>query len=176
VVEAGLNTRILQWISRRRVTAGFVLGAVVLWFADPTPRLLAIGAGIATLGEAVRLWAAGHLEKGREVTASGPYAFTRHPLYVGSAIIGAGLAVASARLLIVLAIGAFLVVTFGAAIRTEEAHLTQKFGDQYLAYREGRVRGVKREFSFDRAMRNREYRAIAGLVGVMALLAWKASN
>lgn len=176
MAEGAWSPRIIRWISRRRVSAGFVLGAVVSWFADPTPALLAAGAGMATVGEAIRVWAAGHLEKGREVTVSGPYAFTRHPLYVGSALIGAGLAIASGRVLIVVVIAAFLAVTFGAAIRTEEADLTHKFGDAYAAYREGRVRGVERQFSIERAMRNREYRAVAGLVGVMALLAWKASH
>jgi protein-S-isoprenylcysteine O-methyltransferase Ste14 len=153
-----------------------VLATFVLWFANPTPRLLMIGAGIAVLGEAIRLWAAGHLEKGREVTVSGPYAFTPHPLYLGSAFIGAGLAVASASVLIASIITVFLVVTMGAAIRTEEAHLTHKFGDRYVAYRERRIPSASRRFSFARAIRNREYRAIAGLVVVLSLLAWKASR
>jgi protein-S-isoprenylcysteine O-methyltransferase Ste14 len=176
VAERGSKARIIEWVSRRRVSAGFLFGAVVLWFAEPTPRLLTVGAAVATIGEAIRVWAAGHLEKGREVTVSGPYAFTRHPLYVGSAFIGAGLAIASASVFIASFIALFLIVTFGAAIRTEEAHLTQKFGDDYVAYREGRTREVKRQFSLERAMRNREYRAIAGLVSVIALLAWKASH
>ncbi len=74
----------LRRIARFRVTIGFIAGVVVLWLAEPTWRTLGVGGFVAVMGEAIRIWAAGHLEKGREVTTSGPYAFSRHPLYVGS--------------------------------------------------------------------------------------------
>ena len=83
-----------QRIARWRVTLGFVLAAVVLWLATPTVTTMTIGAAIALLGESIRIWAAGHIEKSREVTRSGPYRFTRHPLYVGSSLIGVGIAIA----------------------------------------------------------------------------------
>ena len=67
----------------------------MLWLATPTSRSLVIGAAIAIVGESMRLWAAGHLEKSKEVTQSGPYRYTRHPLYLGSSLIGIGLAVAA---------------------------------------------------------------------------------
>ena len=165
---------VLRRIARLRVSIGFISSIVVLVLAEPTARSLAIGAVVAAVGEAVRVWAAGHLEKGREVTTSGPYAFTRHPLYLGSALIGIGLAVASARAVVAALVLAYLAVTLTAAIRTEEAHLTEKFGAEYPAYRAGRAAGEGRRFSAARAMRNREYRAILGLLFVMALLAWKA--
>jgi len=165
---------LLHRTARFRVTIGFVSGVVVLWLAQPTWRTLEVGGLVALLGEAVRIWAAGHLEKGREVTTSGPYAFTRHPLYVGSSIIGIGLAFASASAAVAALVFAYLAVTLTAAIRTEEAHLTEKFGDAYPEYRAGRVAGEAREFSFPRAMRNREYRAILGLLAAFLLLALKA--
>ena len=164
----------LRRIARFRVTIGFVAGVVVLWLAQPTWRTLAIGGFVALLGEAIRIWAAGHLEKGREVTTSGPYAFTRHPLYVGSSIIGVGLAVASASAIVAVLVLAYLAITLTAAIRTEEAHLTEKFGDVYPEYRAGRGAGESREFSFARAMRNREYRAVFGLLAAFLLLTLKA--
>jgi protein-S-isoprenylcysteine O-methyltransferase Ste14 len=166
---------ILRRIARLRVTIGFVAGAVVLWLAEPTWRTLAIGGLVALAGEAVRVWAAGHLEKGREVTTSGPYAFTRHPLYVGSSIIGVGLVIASASAIVAVMILAYLAITLTAAIRTEEAHLTEKFGAAYPDYRAGRVAVESRQFSLARAMRNREYRAMLGLVIVMAMLAVKTA-
>ena len=164
---------ILGRIARLRVPLGFVAGAVVLWLAEPTSRSLEIGGLIAMAGEAIRLWAAGHLEKGREVTTSGPYAFTRHPLYVGSSIIGIGLAIACARTIVAVLVLGYLAITLTAAIRTEEAHLTEKFGDAYPDYRAGRVAG-SRAFSLSRAMRNREYRAIVGVLFAIAVLALKA--
>jgi len=160
-------------IARRRVAAGFILGALVFWFARPTPRTLAIGAVVAIAGEVMRIWAAGHLEKGREVTASGPYALTRHPLYLGSALIAAGIVIAAANVAIAIVVATYFAVTITAAIRTEEAQLTERFGAQYPAYREGRSRTVRRRFSAARAIRNREYRALAGLALALALLAWK---
>jgi protein-S-isoprenylcysteine O-methyltransferase Ste14 len=165
---------ILRRIARLRVTIGFVTGVVVLLLAEPTWRTLAIGGLVAAAGEAVRVWAAGHLEKGREVTSSGPYAFTRHPLYVGSSIIGTGLAIASASMVVAVMVLAYLAITLTAAIRTEEAHLTEKFGSAYPDYRAGRAAGESRRFSLARAMRNREYRAVAGVLFAIALLALKA--
>ena len=170
---AASSGRVWGWLAKRRVPLGFLSAAGALWLAAPTRQTLAAGAAVAFAGEAVRMWAAGHLEKGREVTASGPYRFTRHPLYAGSALIGAGMAIASASAFVALLAAAYLAVTLTAAIRTEERHLTQKFGQAYPEYREGRLRGATRRFSLARAWRNREYRALAGLAAALALLALK---
>src|SRR4051812_12181060 len=167
---------VLRRIARLRVPIGFVSGVVVLWLAHPTWRTLTIGASIAVGGEALRVWAAGHLEKGREVTSSGPYAITRHPLYLGSALIATGIAIASARPLVMVAVGAYLAVTITAAIRTEEAQLTERFGPQYPDYRNGRSPAAARRFSAARVLRNREYRALLGLAVALALLAWKTTR
>lgn len=163
----------LRRIARLRVSIGFLAGVAVLWLAHPTANSLVAGSLIAAIGEAIRIWAAGHLEKGREVTTSGPYAFTRHPLYVGSTIIGAGLGVASASVVVFVLVIAYLAITLTAAIATEEAHLTEKFGAAYPAYREGRAVGERRRFSVELVMRNREYRAVAGLLVAIAVLALK---
>ena len=165
---------ILRRVARLRVTIGFICGALAIWLAHPTSGSLAAGAIIAVAGEAIRVWAAGHLEKGREVTTSGPYAWTRHPLYLGSTLIGAGLGIASANMVVGALGAAYLTITLTAAVRTEEAHLTDKFGDTYPAYRAGKTDGVRRGFSIERAVRNREYRALAGLILVLAVFAWKA--
>ena len=160
--------------ARYRVRLGFVAAAIALILAMPTPVSLGIGAAVAVVGEAIRIWAAGHLDKGREVTSSGPYRFTRHPLYLGSSIIGVGFAIACANWIVALVVALYLVVTIGSAIRGEEGHLTEKFGETYPAYRDGLVVDAQRRFSPARVMANREYRAVAGLVAALALLAWKA--
>jgi protein-S-isoprenylcysteine O-methyltransferase Ste14 len=164
----------MRWLARRRVLLGFITAAAALWLAAPSVRSLVIGGSVALAGELVRIWAAGHLEKGREVTVSGPYQFSRHPLYVGSTLLGAGLALAASSVIVATLVALYLVVTLTAAIRTEEAHLTEKFGPEYPRYREGLSPGVRRRFSLARAIRNREYRAVIGLAAVLALLAWKA--
>ncbi len=160
-------------LARRRVTLGYALGIVAFWFADPTGPSLAIGAVVGALGEGFRIWAAGHLEKGREVTTTGPYAWTRHPLYLGSTIMGVGLAIASHSVLVAMLVLSYLVVTILAAISSEEAHLTDKFGADYPAYRRGTAPAGRRRFSLERATRNREYRALAGLIAVFALFVAK---
>jgi protein-S-isoprenylcysteine O-methyltransferase Ste14 len=160
-------------LARYRVRLGFVAAAAAAWLAAPTLSTWTIGALVTLLGEGLRIWAAGHLEKGREVTASGPYRWTRHPLYVGSSIIGVGFAIASASVIVAALVLVYLVLTIGAAIRREESHLTEKFGAAYPEYRDGRT-DVVRRFSLARARRNREYRAVFGLVVALALLLWKA--
>ena len=160
-------------VAKLRVPLGYALGVIALWLATPTRESLVIGAGIGAIGEALRFWAAGHLEKGREVTRTGPYALTRHPLYAGSVVMGAGLSVASHSMPVAALVGAYLAVTITAAIRSEEAHLTDKFGGEYPAYKNGTASPGARGFSLERALRNREYRAMLGFLAVLLLLAAK---
>jgi hypothetical protein len=162
-------------LARLRVPLGFVVGALALWAASPTRASLAAGGAIALVGEALRVWAAGHLTKSSEVTTSGPYRWFAHPLYVGSSIIAAGIAVASARLSVALLVAVYLIVTIGAAIVREEAFLKARFGDGYDSYRCGRAAFVAersgRRFSLARARANGEHRAVVGWL-VAALLLW----
>jgi len=162
-----------RFLTRFRVALGFALAAFVLWLARPEWRTWAAGAAIAGGGELLRLWAAGHLEKSREVTTSGPYRYVRHPLYLGSSLIGIGLAIASTSLVVAAIIGMYLGLTLSAARRSEEAHLREKFGDAYDAYVEKRMAPMTRAFSLERALGNREHHTIAGLVLGFALLAAK---
>jgi protein-S-isoprenylcysteine O-methyltransferase Ste14 len=160
-------------LARLRVPIGFAASAAAMLFARPTWTSIGWGLALAVAGEATRFWAAGHLEKGREVTSSGPYRFTGHPLYLGSTLLGAGFAVASHSLVVGGMAVVYLGLTLGAAIRSEEAGLRAKFGREYDEYRAGRSGGQTRRFSLERAIRNREHRAVLGVAGVMILLALK---
>lgn len=159
--------------ARWRVPLGFLSAGLVLWLARPTPASLRIGLPLALLGQALRFWAAGHLEKSREVTSSGPYRFTRHPLYLGSSLMGAGLAIAASHVLVAVLIAAYLLVTLWTAIRTEEAYLRATFGDAYDRYAGGGLPAAARRFSLARALRNKEYRAPIGLLLVSLFLIWR---
>lgn len=150
-------------LTRLRVPLGFASAAIGMALAQPTPASLIVGGTMAAAGEAIRVWASGHIEKGREVTRSGPYRFVRHPLYLGSAVIGIGFMIAAWNPWVVLLVTAYLAATLLAAMRSEEAALDAKFGDEYSAYRDGRAVPVDRAFSFARLGANREYRAVAGL-------------
>jgi protein-S-isoprenylcysteine O-methyltransferase Ste14 len=167
------STRIAAALARKRVTLGFVCGALVLWLAQPTGKTLVIGACVAACGEATRLWAAGHVEKNREVTRSGPYRWIRHPLYLGSSVLALGVAIASASLVVAVIIAIYVGATFPAAILAEERHLREKFGGAYDAYADSQSIPMARAFSVARARLNREHHTVAGLVIGFALLALK---
>jgi protein-S-isoprenylcysteine O-methyltransferase Ste14 len=163
-------------LARLRVPLGFLAAVAVLWLARPTAASLAAGSAIAIVGQGLRIWAAGHLNKSREVTSSGPYRWLAHPLYVGSSIMGVGLAVAGNRSIVAAIVVIYLGVTIGAAIRKEEAFLRQRFGDGYGRYKAGgRTAGPMRRFSLSQVIANREYRAMLGLAGAMLLLIFKAT-
>jgi protein-S-isoprenylcysteine O-methyltransferase Ste14 len=167
------RARLAVALARRRVFLGFLFGALALWLAEPTWQSVARGGAITAVGEALRVWAAGHIEKGREVTRSGPYRFTRHPLYLGSSIIGAGIAIACASWLVAALVALYLATTLAVAIRAEEAHLREKFGAAYDAYAGRTAAPMIRTFSAARAVANREHHTLAGLVAALALLALK---
>ena len=169
-------------LARMRVALGFVFGVLVLVLAQPTKPSLLVGMSIAAAGEAIRIWAAGHLRKSREVTVSGPYRWVAHPLYVGSSVMGVGLAIASMSIVVAVLIAVYLVATLTAAIKSEEAFLRRTFGEQYDLYKSGiaaqrRERSVasRRPFSLEQAIANREYRALSGLGITILLLIWKAT-
>lgn len=175
VALARTRARLAVALARRRVALGFAGGIAALLLARPTWTSLSIGVAIALVGEALRVWAAGHLEKSREVTQSGPYRVMRHPLYVGSTIIGVGFATAAWHPIVAAVAALYLGTTIPAAIRAEEAHLREKFGPAYDAYAQRATEPAARRFSFSRARSNREHHTLAGLLAVLALLALKVA-
>ena len=164
---------VIEWLARRRVTLGFVTAVTAILLAHPTWASWRYGLLVAAAGEGIRIWAAGHLEKSREVTRSGPYRWMRHPLYVGSSVMAAGVVIASQSAVLAVLTGVYMVVTITAAIRTEEAYLRRTFGDTYDRYARSTAAPMPRRFSPARVLRNREYRAVAGLAVGFALLAAK---
>jgi protein-S-isoprenylcysteine O-methyltransferase Ste14 len=170
---------VTRLLARFRVALGFISGVVVLVLAAPTKRSILLGLPVAVAGEMVRIWAAGHLNKSREVTRSGPYRFVAHPLYLGSSLIGIGLAIGSGSAVVVVIVAVYLLLTLTAAIRSEEAFLRGKFGPAYDDYRTARdidhSGDRERRFSWRQAMANREYRAVVGLAVALLLLIFKAT-
>jgi protein-S-isoprenylcysteine O-methyltransferase Ste14 len=160
----------LARLARLRVPLGFLSAAVAFWWARPTRDSLWIGMSIAAVGEVLRIWAAGHIEKGREITRSGPYRLVRHPLYLGSAIMGVGFIIASRSWVSGAIVAAYLVLTLTAAMRTEEARLDAHFEGAYSAYRTGNAPPQTRAFSLARAIANHEHRALAGFALAIGLL------
>ena len=173
-LAANPGLRRLFLIARARVAAGFVVGAAAFWLARPTWSSLAAGAPLAAAGALLRVWAAGHLRKGVEVTRSGPYRRMRHPLYWGSFLMGLGFAAAAAEPLAAGLVIAYLAVTLLAASRLEEATLREAFGTEFDEYLRGAGRQAERRFSARRMAANGELRALAGFAAALGLLGLKA--
>jgi protein-S-isoprenylcysteine O-methyltransferase Ste14 len=171
--NAGAGAPMMTRLVRYRVHLGFLAAIAALVLARPNPSSWTTGLVIATTGELVRVWAAGHIAKGREITRSGPYRFVRHPLYLGSTLIGVGFSVAAWSVPVAVLCVVYLGITLAAAVRTEEATLDARFDGAYSAYREGRAEPVARRFSWARVVGNREYRAVTGLIAAFAYLYWR---
>jgi protein-S-isoprenylcysteine O-methyltransferase Ste14 len=118
---------------RVRVPLGFALAATYLVLVRPTPRSLMLGAPIAFAGVLVRAWASGHIMKNDRLATSGPYAFTRNPLYVGSFLIAIGFALV-AHWLAVLGVLAFFLLIYAPTIARERANIEQRFPAAYEQY------------------------------------------
>ncbi len=177
-----MNRGYATWASRWRVPMGFALGAAYLVFAQPTPRHLLAGGGVALAGTVLRAAAAGHLDKSRKLATSGPYAYTRNPLYLGSGLMGAGFAVAGNSWIMAVAFAVWFGLVYWPVMRSEEDFLCRQFGQAYRRYAEktslffptGRgARASTDKFRWERYRKNREYEAALGCVAGMAFLALK---
>jgi len=176
------------WAQRWRVPLGFVCGAVTLVFARPRVVTLIVGSLVALLGLGLRAWSAGHIRKNRELTMTGPYAYTRNPLYLGSLLLGTGFLIAAANPILV----ALFVVLFAGiylpVMRVEAADLAQVFRDDYHRYAaavplliprltpyRAHQTAMNEKVSFDKTLylRYREYQAALGLLFALAVLVVK---
>src|SRR5260370_38883327 len=115
-------------IARRiRVPLGFLFAVLYFWLARPTWRFIAIGAIAIVPGLLIRALASGHVRKNEALATSGPYAYTRNPLYLGSLLIGIGFAVAARSWWVGVALLVMFLAIYLPVIRDEEAFLRQKF-------------------------------------------------
>jgi len=176
----------MEWskIARRiRVPLGFVFAVVYFWLARPTWRFIAFGAIVIVPGLLIRALASGHVRKNEALATSGPYAYTRNPLYLGSLLIGIGFAVAARSWWV----GVVLVLMFFAiylpVIRREEAFLRQKFQEfeeyarrvprMFPRLAPARSEGEPGGFSFGLYMKHREYNALLGAAAMTGALILK---
>jgi len=166
-------------IARRiRVPTGFVLAVVYLWLATPDPRSLIIGAVLIVVGLVIRGVASGHLSKNEQLATSGPYAYTRNPLYLGSVVIAAGFAIAARSLWIALILIAVFVAIYLPVIRSEENYLAERF-PAFADYtrrvpkfvpRFRKLRNDRGSFSWSLYCKHREYNASIGSAAIVAVL------
>jgi protein-S-isoprenylcysteine O-methyltransferase Ste14 len=125
-----------QKIARRiRVPLGFVFAGVFLWLAQPTWKTMLASLLLVAPGVWLRAYAAGYVRKNAELTRTGPYAYTRNPLYLGSILIAFGFAAAAASWIILIALAVLFVAIYLPTIRSEELYLREHFAgfDEYAA-------------------------------------------
>src|SRR5580658_8094544 len=173
-----------EWskVARRiRVPLGFLLAVFYFWLARPSWRSMGAGAILVVPGLVIRALASGHVRKNEVLASSGPYAYTRNPLYLGSLLIGIGFAVAARSWWVGILLAVMFFAIYLPVIRDEENFLRQKFPefDEY-AQRVPRMfprltppPAVATEASgFSRALylQHHEYNALGGTLAVLAAL------
>jgi len=179
---ASFPKRYADAVARLRVPSGFLIVAAFAWFSDPTVRSLAVGLPMSLAGLALRAWAAGCLAKNRQLATGGPYAYTRNPLYLGTLLVAAGLAIASRSLGLGVLFAAVFLMVYLPVIQLEEQHLRTLFPN-YADYatavpalwpRFTSSPAKKAEpFRWSLYLRNQEYQAGAGWAAGVVLLLWK---
>jgi len=177
-----------ETIARWRVPVGWLLGLLALWLAEPTGGYLLAGIVVAVLGEALRLWASGYLQKDRRLSTEGPYAWTRNPLYLGSLLVGLGFTLATGRLFLLLVLVALFAAVYFPVMKREAARLEEAFPGDYSLYasrvpllvprvpRENGARGAG--FSWIQVWVNREPVTVLGLLLVVVILwaKWRTAS
>ena len=177
--EARFPKAYAERVQRLRVPVGFLLLAAFAWLAHPSPESIPASLPIILAGLAIRAWAAGHLEKNLTLADSGPYAYTRNPLYLGSFVTVLGFAVAGASWILALVFIAAFLAIYLPVMELEENHLLKIF-PAYKAYA-ARVPLLwpkfgpqgSRAFSLALYFKNQEYKAILGVLAGLAILAAK---
>ena len=169
-------------IARRiRVPLGFAVAAAYIFLCRPTKTSILIGAVFAIAGLTLRALASGHVKKNEELTISGPYAYTRNPLYFGSLVLAIGFVVAARSWWIAVILLAMFFVVYLPVIRAEEAFLDARFPN-FQEYRRNvprlfpRVRpyvSSANSFSWHLYWKHREYNALLGTILMLAVLVTK---
>ena len=183
--------RFRQVAQRLRVPLGFVLVPLFLVFAEPTWTSVVAGAVVALIGAGLRAWASGHLRKMAELTTSGPYAHTRNPLYLGTLIMVAGVSLAAGQWWLMVLIGGAFLLVYVPVMLAEVETMRALFPEAYARWAAevpllvprlipwrggsptGTPAGSPARFDGSLYVRHREYRAVAGLVGVLGVLVAK---
>ncbi len=177
-------------IARRiRVPLGFVFAVLYVWLARPTVLSIIVGGVIAAFGVLIRALASGHVKKNAELTMTGPYAYSRNPLYVGSIVIGVGFGVAALSWWIALGLLMLFLAIYIPVIRSEEAFLRSQFSEfddycrrvpRFIGIVHGtKVTGGNQEghpqgaFSRELYFKHREYNAALGTLAMLLVLAAK---
>jgi len=170
-------------VARLRVPSGFLLVAAFAWFSRPSGESLAWGVPVSLSGLALRAWAAGHLAKNQTLATSGPYAYVRNPLYIGTLLVACGLAIAARNVGLAALFAAVFLLIYLPVIELEEQHLREIF-PEYPAYAAEvpvlwprltpkNFPKTANLFQCRLYLTNQEYQAAVGFLAGILLLVWK---
>jgi protein-S-isoprenylcysteine O-methyltransferase Ste14 len=173
---------------RIRVPLGFVFAALYLWLARPSWRSIGAGVIIVVPGLLLRAAASGRVQKSLELTTTGPYAYSRNPLYLGTLIMAIGFVVAAWNAWIAIAAGLIFIFIYFPVMRWEEDYLRAHF-PEFAIYAQNVPRFLPRlnawrnaaaasgaenpGFSRELYFQHREYNSVLGAVAVAAGLLLK---
>lgn len=168
-------------VAKLRVPGGFILVAAFAWFSHPTAQSLFIGIPISVAGLILRAWAAGHLAKNHNLATSGPYAYVRNPLYIGTLLVAAGLVLASRSAALGAVFAVVFLLIYLPVIQLEEQHLRGLF-PEYETYARNvpallpRLTAADGHEPFLSTLywKNREYQALVGFLAGVVLLTIKS--
>ena len=174
-----------EWLGYSRLLSRTGAGALVAVLGlvtayRPSPFAFALATLLALAGAAIRFWSAGIIAKNRELATSGPYAYVRNPLYLGSLLIGLAFLLLNGNPWFALPAAVLWVVLYTRTVKREEAVLAERFGRDYSAYRERvpaiipwrgwrYVPGEDTTYSLDQSLANKEYNGALGALGMLAV-------
>jgi protein-S-isoprenylcysteine O-methyltransferase Ste14 len=170
------------WIARWRVRLGYPLAVVALWFARPAPRTILLGAAIGLIGLGIRAYAAGYLHKQSILTVTGPYAYTRNPLYLGSSVLALGAAAAMHSWISAVTLLIYFAVVYAVVMKREEEELLQQHKGAFKEFAESvplffprltpakPFSGIVGSFSWAQYKKNHEYEATIGFLLLLGIL------
>lgn len=173
---------VATWIARWRVRLGYPLAVVALWFARPAPRTILVGAAIGLFGLGIRAYAAGYLHKQSILTVTGPYAYTRNPLYLGSAVLVLGAGVAMHSWIAAITLLTYFAVVYAVVMKREEQELLQQHKEAFTKFAKNvplffprltpakLFSGMAGSFSWGQYKKNHEYEAVIGFLLLLGIL------
>ena len=176
MTESKIFTLIYTW----RVRVGLPALILTVLFARPTLFSLLAGLAVTIVGLSLRLWACGHLKKEKELTTSGPYRFTRNPLYLGNVFIGIGIVIGSNSWLVIAIFSIYFLLFYPVIILVEKGRMQKLFPPQYSLYSKNvplffpnfRLSWPKspQKFNWQLCKKNKETRALFGALIYWAVL------
>lgn len=161
-------------VYRWRVRIGFLGLVLTVILADPNLLYLLTGLGICILGLLLRAWASGYLRKEKELTISGPYQYSRNPLYLGNLIIGISTVIASRSIWVLAIFATYFLLFYPIVIQRENERMRRLFPDEYKEYKKkvplffpsmkSSPSSGKKNFRWRLYRKNKEWRALLGAV------------